>query len=196
MRLKEGNKEKDIIESAVRIFAEKGFHNSKISDIAADANVATGSVYRYFKNKEDIIIKIFEELWENLFTEIKTLTKNKSLTPLGKHDTIIDLIFDMFSDNPSLAVVFVNEQNNIILTKDNKFAVYYNKFLDIGVEALKEGQKNSAVYKDIDPDIFRHFVFGAMRNLIHMWAQDQKKYPLAKIRSNIKFLLKNGISKK
>lgn len=196
MRLKEGNKEQDIINSAISIFAEKGFHNAKISDIAKEANVATGSVYRYFKNKEDIIIKIFEELWSKLFSEIENLTDNSSLSPLEKLDTIIDLIFDLFSDNPSLAVVFVNEQNNLILTKENKFAVYYNKFLDLGVAALKEGQKDASIYPSIDPEIFRHFVFGAIRNLIHMWAQDQKKYPLLKIRANIKLLIKSGIKSK
>jgi len=196
MRLKEGNKEKDIIESAIKIFAEKGFHNSKISDIAKDANVATGSVYRYFKNKEDIIINIFENLWKKLFAEIKVMTKNKKLSPIEKIDTIIDLIFDLFADNPSLAVVFVNEQNNIILSKKNKFTVYYDKFLDLGVAALKQGQKESVIFPSINPHIFRHFVFGAIRNLIHMWAQDQEKYSLIKIRSNIKFLIKNGIKEK
>ncbi|MFA8341558.1 MAG: TetR/AcrR family transcriptional regulator [Rhodothermaceae bacterium] len=196
MRLKEGNKEKDIIESAIKIFAEKGFHNSKISDIAKEANVATGSVYRYFKNKEDIIVNIFDDLWEKLFAEIKVMTKNKKLSPTETIDTIIDLIFDLFADNPSLAVVFVNEQNNLILSKENKFAVYYNKFLDLGVAALEQGQKESIISPSIDPHIFRHFVFGAVRNLIHMWAQDQETYPLIKIRTNIKFLIKNGIKEK
>ena len=193
MRLKEGNKEKDIIEASINIFAEKGFHNSKISDIAKEANVATGSVYRYFKNKEDIIISIFEELWETLFVKMEKLTNTKSVSPLDKLDKIIDMIFDLFADNPALGVVFVNEQNNMILAKENKFAVYYNKFLDLGVAALKEGQEESIISKTIDPEIFRHFAFGAIRNLIHMWAQDQEKYPLSKIRFNIKFIIQSGI---
>ena len=58
MRVKEGNKREDIIKAAIKVFAKNGFHNAKISKIAEVANVAAGSVYLYFKSKEDILYQI------------------------------------------------------------------------------------------------------------------------------------------
>ncbi len=90
MRTKEGNKEKDILEAAVKVFAESGFHRSKISKIAELAKVATGSVYVYYENKYDILRKIFEKLWNRLHRELTTIADDKSLTPEEKVDLMIE----------------------------------------------------------------------------------------------------------
>ena len=81
MRLKEGHKEKDIIDAAIKVFAEFGYHNAKISTIAKKANVATGSVYVYYKNKEDILFNIFDKLWQELFEKLRIVSDNNSLEP-------------------------------------------------------------------------------------------------------------------
>ncbi len=192
MRKKVGNKEKDITEAAIKVFAKSNYHKAKISDIAKEAGIATGSVYLYFENKESIILKIFEDLWTRLYTELEILTKSSVLSPVEKIDAIIDLIFDVFADNPSMAVVFVNEQNNLMLQNEDKFTRFYEKFLDLGIDVLKKGQNEKIISDNIDPQIFRYFVFGAIRNLIHQWARDSEKFPLGRIRRNVKFLTKNG----
>jgi len=105
MRVKEGNKEKDILEAAIKVFAEYGYHVAKISKIAEIANVATGSVYVYFKNKEDILLKIFANLWFELHKEFELLYKNSLLSQTEKLDGMIDLIFDVLTANRLLAIV-------------------------------------------------------------------------------------------
>ncbi len=55
-----------IIEAAVKVIAENGYHGSQVSKIAKEANVADGTIYLYFKNKEHILVSLFEEKWENL----------------------------------------------------------------------------------------------------------------------------------
>lgn len=195
MRIKEGNKEKDILEAAVKVFAEDGFHKAKISKIAEKASVATGSVYVYFKNKDDLLIKIFKDLWENMFGELKLLSSNKALSPSEKIDGIIDLIFDVFTENPSLAIVFVNEQNNHARTRPDDFIDYYEKFLDEGEKVVKEGIAKGEFSGALDVKIFRYYIFGAIRNLLHHWASNPKSLTLNKIRQNVKYLTKNGIRK-
>ena len=124
MRLKEGNKEKDILEAAVKVFAEEGFHKAKISTIAESAGVATGSVYLYFKNKDDLLNTIFQGLWERLYDELKIISDNKVLSPGEKIDAMLDLVFDIFTENPSLALVFVNEQHNLMRNNKEGFISY------------------------------------------------------------------------
>jgi TetR/AcrR family transcriptional regulator, fatty acid metabolism regulator protein len=193
MRVKEGNKEKDILEAAIKVFAKNGFHQSKIAQITEEANVATGSIYLYFRNKKEILLRIFETLWNNLFDDFESLTENTKLGPVEKLDGMIDLLFDKFIENPSLAIVFVNEQNFLLQNGENQFTDYYQLFLDKGVVLVKEGISQNVFWADVDLTFFKYFIFGAVRNLLHLWARDPQKYSLNKIRHNVKYLMKYGI---
>jgi TetR/AcrR family fatty acid metabolism transcriptional regulator len=193
MRVKEGNKEKDILEAAIKVFAEVGYHKAKISKIAEIAGVATGSVYLYFKDKEDILLKIFEDIWNKLYEELNSVKSNDSLSPFDKFDAMIDLIFDIYIEKPALAIVFVNEQNHIQKSAEDRFTSYYEKFLNLGEEIIKEGIAKKQFSPNVDIKILRYFIFGAIRSLLQHWASDPKTYPLNKIRQNIKFITKYGI---
>jgi len=193
MRVKEGNKEKDILEAAIKVFAEVGYHKAKISKIAEIAGVATGSVYLYFKDKEDILLKIFEDIWNKLYEELNSVKSNDSLSPFDKFDAMIDLIFDIYIEKPALAIVFVNEQNHIQKSAEDRFTSYYEKFLNLGEEIIKEGIAKKQFSPNLDIKILRYFIFGAIRSLLQHWAIDPKTYPLNKIRQNIKFITKYGI---
>lgn len=193
MRVKEGNKEKDILEAAIKVFAEVGYHKAKISKIAEIAGVATGSVYLYFKDKEDILLKIFEDIWNRLYEELNAVKSNDSLSPFDKFDAMIDLIFDIYIEKPALAIVFVNEQNHIQKSAEDRFTSYYEKFLNLGEEIIKEGIAKKQFSPNVDIKILRYFIFGAIRSLLQHWAIDPKTYPLNKIRQNIKFITKYGI---
>jgi TetR/AcrR family fatty acid metabolism transcriptional regulator len=195
MRVKEGNKERDIIEAAIKIFAETGYHNAKISKVAEVAGVATGSVYVYFKNKENILLRIFSDLWMKLHSELELIVSNQSISDTEKLDSMIDLIFDVFSEKHELALVFVNEQNHIQRSNQGGFTDYYSKFLDQGEIIIKHGIKKGCFSEHIDITIFRNFVFGAIRHLVHCWAQNPKKFPINKTRMNVKLLIKHGIAK-
>jgi TetR/AcrR family fatty acid metabolism transcriptional regulator len=195
MRTKEGNKEKDILEAAVKVFASNGYHKAQISKIAEIAGVATGSVYVYFENKESILLKIFEQLWEKLFDELKIVSETQNLSPLERIDAMIDLVFDVFTENPSLAIVFVNEQNHLQRSNHDGFTSFYEKFLDLGEEVIKEGMKKGLFSPSIDLNVFRYYLLGGIRNLLQHWAQDPKDFPLNKIRQNIKLLTKHGIQR-
>lgn len=195
MRVKEGNKEKDIIEAAIIVFAKYGYHGSKISKIAETANVATGSVYVYYKNKEDILLKIFSELWTRLYSELDIIASNSSISSIEKLDAMIDLIFDVFAEKPDLAMVFVNEQNHLERSNKKEFTNYYDKFLDKGEVIVRKGISEGLISENIDITIFRNFVFGAIRHLVHCWVRDPQIFTINKTRMNVKLFVKHGIAK-
>ncbi|MGE5432055.1 MAG: TetR/AcrR family transcriptional regulator [Syntrophomonadaceae bacterium] len=195
MRLKEGNKGNDILVAAIKVFAESGYHNAKIHKIAELAGVATGSIYVYYKNKETILQKIFDQLWERLFNELNALSKRTDVNSIEKFDAMLDLLFDMFIQDPSLAVVFVNEQHYLLQKYPKEFTPYYQKFIDLGECIVLEGINNGAFTPDIDVKIVRSFVFGGLRHLLHQWAQNPEEFPLDKIRHNIKYFSKQGLLK-
>lgn len=195
MRVKEGNKEKDILDASVKVFAQKGYHTAKITDIAKEAGVAAGSVYLYYENKEDLLLKIFEQLWRTLYKGLKEVSDIQSISPVEKIESMVDLLFDIFAQNPSLAIVFVNEQNRLLLTTDGAFIKFHDDFLELGENFLKEGIEQKYFSPDIDIKVFRHFIVGAIRNLLNEWALDSENVPLNKIRQNVKFFVKHGIRK-
>ncbi|MEJ5263002.1 MAG: TetR/AcrR family transcriptional regulator, partial [Ignavibacterium sp.] len=139
MRKKEGNKEQDIINAAIEVFAKQGYHEAKISEIAAIANVATGSVYLYFESKEDLLVKIFSGLWMKLISLVKSIYDRDDLSSIEKLDGFIDIVFDVFTANSKLALLFVKEQPHFLQDKDNKLNILYNNFLEIGEKIIDEG---------------------------------------------------------
>jgi TetR/AcrR family fatty acid metabolism transcriptional regulator len=84
MRKREGNKEQAILQAAVKIFAQHGYHRAKISSIAEQAKVATGSVYLYYRDKESILLTIFDKLWTELTNELQIIVKRTDITPTEK----------------------------------------------------------------------------------------------------------------
>lgn len=195
MRIKEGNKEKDIIEAAIKVFAEKGYFKSKISKIADEAGVATGSVYVYYENKEDILLKIFEQLWGNIYLEAKLIKNKNNSSPLEKLESLIDMAFGTFMENTALAIVYVNEQSNLIQYSPQKFTDNYDKFLDLCEDIIREGINKGVMAENIDVQIFRNYFLGGFRNLLHHWAHDSQNYSLERIRENVKLLTRNGIQR-
>lgn len=193
MRKKEGNKQEAILEAAIIVFAENGFHKAKISRIADEADVAVGSVYLYFKNKEEILLRIFDDIWRRLYEAIDELSKHEKLNPDKIITKMMDMFFDLLSGDPAKTLVFINEQNPLLQTNGNKFTPFYEKFWSKAEKIFNEGKKQNIFGQDLNYLIFRYYIFGALRNLLHGWVQNPKKFPLNTIRKNVINLISNGI---
>jgi TetR/AcrR family fatty acid metabolism transcriptional regulator len=193
MRVKEGNKEADILDAAIKVFAKSGFHNAKIYTIAETAGIATGSVYLYFRNKEAVLNKIFENLWGQLYKEISELNQRDDLNAIDKIYYLIDLFFDIFFEKPELAIVFVNEQTNLSHAKDDLWIRYNESFIEEGEKMLTEGINTGVINPNINVRAFRYFLLGGLRYMLDNWAKDQKALPINVLRQNVKLIIKKGI---
>ena len=193
MRTKEGNKEKDIIEAAVEVFAREGYHNARITTIADAAGCSTGSVYLYYESKEDLLLEIFRRLWQELTTTTAEFVRRTDIGPVAKFEGMLDLFFDLFASNRPLAIVFVNEQNHLVQRGTGDFNPLYERYLALAGEVLAEGRRAGAFNDTIDLKVLLQFAFGGIRNLIHQWASDPERLPLNTIRRNVKAIFKQGI---
>jgi TetR/AcrR family fatty acid metabolism transcriptional regulator len=193
MRTREGDKEKAIFEAAIRVFAEEGYFKATISHIASAAGLATGTVYLYFGNKEGILLKIFDQVWEELFRLIERIHGRDDMDSREKFETIIDALFDYFTSNPSLALVFVNEQQHLVRTDDSHFARFYDKSMELSETLLREGIRDRVFNAYIDAPVFSAFFFGGLRHLLHQWAEKRPGFSLLEIRRTMKLVVLNGI---
>lgn len=192
MRRKTGDKERRIAEAAVQVFARDGFHGAKITRIAKEAGVATGSVYLYFRNKESILHHLFARLWRELHTAFAEVY-NADLSARAKVEEIIDRLLDQFEKNPSLALLFVNEQHQLLRDGTGEFMQYYVDFLQLGERIVREGMRSEEFRSDTDARIFTNLVFGGVRQLLHQWARAPRQFPLQSVRSEIKRIILHGL---
>ena len=167
-------KRKKIIESAIAVFAKQGFYNAKVSMIAKSAGVADGTIYLYFKSKEDILISIFEEKIEaviesqNVELEQCNSAKEKLLSFSRVHLKLI-------KNNPKLA-----ELLQVELRQSSKFMKTYKpkKFLDylniIG-NIIDEGRREGLFRKDLKISIVKIAFFGALDEFSTQWILGKPK---------------------
>jgi TetR/AcrR family transcriptional regulator, fatty acid metabolism regulator protein len=193
MRKREGNKEKDILEAAIKVFAEQGYYQAKIAKIAEVAGIAAGSVYLYFRNKENILERIFQDVWKKLYREFQILDQRTELELIEELNGMVDLLFSEFTANRSLAIVFINEHSLSLQKGIGIHGEYYENFLTLAEKILQTGIDNGDFDANIDSHNYTYFVFGGLRLLLRQWALDPALFPLEETQNNIKIALKNGL---
>jgi TetR/AcrR family fatty acid metabolism transcriptional regulator len=195
--IKEGLSKRDIIlNSAIKVIAEKGYYSCRTLDISGDAGVAYGSLYQYFKSKEDILLSIFRERWGFLIKQVEKVNKTIS-DPVDKLKAIFDYIFVSYELNPELMKVMIIDIPRVrqFYTKEDR-QLYKSFFM--GVEDIfKEGQDKGIFRNDVSPTIATFVIYGAVDATIRQYVYNpdfnQKKFPLAEASRQIMTYLDNGI---
>lgn len=157
---------KDILNAAEYIFATKGYHNSKISDIAKHAQYAVGTLYLYFKDKEEIYITLIEEKTKNL---IATVQKNVD-TQKNPHDKIRTLIktylLSLQEDEYFLRIYFSEVMSSHSTSKNKIFQKMMGiifGFIDFITNVVREAQKANFLRNDADPRRLAFLLAGNLR---------------------------------
>ncbi len=172
--MKDEKKHQRILKAAIKVFAEKGFYNSRVSEIAKEANVADGTIYLYFKNKDDILISLFEEEFGRIVENTrKELAKEKD--PLQKIRTFAIMHLSIVSKQQQLGEVLgVEVRQSTKFMKEyinNPFIEYLNLIRSIVVE----GQEKGVIRKDLTPGIMKRALFGALDEMARYWVLSTKK---------------------
>ncbi len=162
-----------ILDAGIKVFARKGFHNARVSEIAAEAGVADGTIYIYFKNKDEILIKVFEESLGWIISRVKK-ELDQEPDPVRKIKRFIWMHLELLEENQALAEVLQVE-----LRQSNKFMKEYLparwlEYLDIISELVKEGQRQGMITPEISPGIFKRALFGALDELSLNWVLTNK----------------------
>jgi TetR/AcrR family fatty acid metabolism transcriptional regulator len=162
------DKKKLIIDAAIRVFAGKGFYNSKVADVAHAAGVADGTIYLYFKNKDDLLISLFETKMEEILKRFRIILE-QDISPPEKLTQFIHLHFKMIEEDKDLAEVFQVE-----LRQSSKFLKDYHnqKFIDflaILEQIIREGRDEGYFRPDVKINTMKIAIFGALDELAREW---------------------------
>ena len=162
------NKRALITDAAVEVFAERGFHLARISDIAKRAGVADGTIYLYFRNKEDLLLSIFEEKMDFLLSGLRTALDGVD-DPEERVRRFASFHFRQVRENRSVAEVLQVE-----LRLSNKFLKEYRPeklwaYLGVFGQIVREGQASGIFRAEIDPFVSMWAFFGALDEIAMQW---------------------------
>jgi TetR/AcrR family fatty acid metabolism transcriptional regulator len=181
-----------IINSAIKIFAKSGFHQAKISQIAKDANVADGTVYLYFKNKEDLLIKVFEEMIEDRLEQLQQLLNNEK-SAIDKLVSFFNHHVDIFTEHPFVARLMAVElrQSPDFLAK---YPTYKPLRLYLGfLETIIQSAINEGSIRPVDTQALSFLIFGTMNFVITEWSLRDNSFSLNEMKNTISDIVLNGL---
>ena len=185
-----------ILNAAKQVFAMEGFYNSKVSEIAREAHVADGTIYLYFKNKDDILISLFEEELTRIIKSQKAELE-KIEDPCEKIIKFCDNHLSIAESDRALAEVMQVE-----LRQSNKFMrEYKNKpflaYLNIIADIIIEGQEKGIFRPDIKHDIAARVIFGSLDELsTYLNTAKRKPFDVHEVATMVGNSFLNGLVKK
>jgi TetR/AcrR family fatty acid metabolism transcriptional regulator len=185
-----------ILKAAIKVFAKNGFYATRVSEIAKAAGVADGTIYLYFKNKDDVLITIFEEGIGRLLTILREVAESDE--PFENRVTrIVELQLGLLEEQRDLAeVITVNLRQSSRLLKQYA-APLFMQYIDVIAGVVREGQEAGAFRQDLNPRVVARSLFGAIDAILLTWALGEGDPPaLRKAASHCASLFLEGLRKR
>ena len=158
-----------ILKAAIKVFAKNGFYATRVSEIAKAAGVADGTIYLYFKNKDDVLITIFEDGIQQLLAILREVAAAEEPFE-ARIKRIIELQLGLLEDQRDLAeVITVNLRQSSTLLKQYA-APLFMEYIDVIAGLIREGQKQGAFRKDVNARVAARSLFGALDAILLTWA--------------------------
>jgi len=181
-----------ILDAAVAVFAEKGFFVSRISDIADRADVADGTVYLYFKNKDEILAAAINTAFDGFMRTARTELEQLP-TPTDRLRRLAFLHLEALGSNRNMAVVFQME-----LRQSTRFLSEFShehlvEYFSLVRQAICDGKANGEFRSDMPEKIAANCFFGAIDEMVTSWVLSEKDYPLSHVADAILDILLSGM---
>ena len=189
------DKREAILRAAIKVFARNGYFNSKVSDIAGEAGIADGTVYLYFKSKEEILHSIFDRAMEEFIDEGK-----REIAGLEKADDklrrIAQLHLEKLGADRDAAVVFQVELRGSTKFMQEFSAAGFAEYLNIIRETIAEGQKQGIFRQDLNATVCSKILYGALDEMVTNWILSKKPYALAPMADTVMEIFFGGFLQK
>ena len=192
VRVAGGDKREAILRAATSVFAHNGYFNSKVADIAREAGVADGTVYLYFKSKEDILHSIFDRSVEEALGAARKQIESVS-DPKEKLRQIALLHLERLGADRDLAVVFQVELRGSTKFTEEFSAAGFAEYLTLIRATFEEGQRTGVFRSDLNANVVAKVLFGALDEMATNWILSKRRYKLAPMADQVLDIFLNGV---
>lgn len=181
----------DILKSAGAVFASLGFHKATIAQIAKEADVADGTIYLYFKNKNDILYQFMNYKTQTVFKKMHDAV-GKADNAEDKLRNLIKCHLDEFQRDENMAVIF---QSEIRYRRDLEPQIkdISKMYLELLSDIIEQGQIEGKMRQDLFVGLAKRFVLGAVEGVINTWVAADGKYDLVSMSDPLVDLFLNGL---
>jgi TetR/AcrR family transcriptional regulator, fatty acid metabolism regulator protein len=176
-RADKADKRDAILRAAIETFAARGFFNAQVADVARGAGVAAGTVYLYFRGKDDLLISIFERTMKEAIAAGRESVAARTSPPERLRE-IAKLHLERLGRDRDLAVVFQVELRQSTKFMERFSATYLRQYLGIIRDVIAEGQTKGTFRKEINPTLAAKVFFGALDEMATNWILSRRKYSL------------------
>ncbi len=185
------DKRERILTAAIKTFARHGFFNAQVADVARAAGVAAGTVYLYFRSKDDLLVSIFERTMRAAIAE--GLAALEGLHPEASLRRIAQLHLERLGADRDLAIVFQIELRGTTKFMERFSATYVREYLGIIRDVIADGQARRVFRAGINPTLVAKALFGALDEMATNWVLSPRTYDLAADADPIVDLILNGV---
>ncbi|MGD9240958.1 MAG: TetR/AcrR family transcriptional regulator [Desulfobacterales bacterium] len=191
-RIEKNHKYHQILEAAVKVFARQGFHQSTVAQIAKEAGVADGTIYLYFKNKNDILVQFFSFRAKQVFESFREEV-DRAQNSLDKLRNLIHRHLAEFQRDRDGAIVYQVETHQNSRLAEAQIKEMSQMYRDIISEIVEQGQQEGTIRKDLYVGLVKRFIIGAVDEVINTWLHSDGEYDLASMASPLVDLFVRGI---
>ncbi|HEX5816866.1 MAG TPA: TetR/AcrR family transcriptional regulator [Methylomirabilota bacterium] len=192
--MRDPDKPQQIIDAAVRVFARNGFYNSRVSDIAREAGIASGTIYLYFRTKDEILVTLFRETMAAFVAALRTEI-GRERDPEAKIRRLVRRHFEVLEASPDMAEVVQVE-----LRQGQKFfrgasAHEISAYFELIGSVLREGVASGVFRHDLPVKIATKMLFGALDQMTTSWVLGKRGYRLADAAEPVANIFLKGVTR-
>ena len=166
------DKRRQILDAAIRVFATRGFHACRVSDVADEAGVAYGLVYHYFGSKEEILNTLFSERWQIMLDAIAEIDKQQEIPARDKLYLVASFIVDSYRHEPDLMKVIIVEVTRAANSFGREHLAKIREAYDMIGQIVEGAQREGVFKKEISPEFAALMFYGAIEQLLSGWIFD------------------------
>jgi len=187
------DKREAILKAATQVFARNGFFQSQVADIAREAGIAAGTVYLYFRSKDDLLVSLFERTMREAIADGRAVLDGVT-NPRQRLAHIARLHLERLGRDRDLAVVFQVELRQSTKFMERFSSTYLRDYLGLIRDTLAQGQAAGQFRPDLNPTIAAKIFFGALDEMATNWMLSRRRYSLAAQADTIVDLFVNGVA--
>ena len=181
-----------IIQAAIEVFSRKDFKSASISEIAQKAGVADGTIYQYFKNKEDLFFSIPIEKTNEFRSQLELHLQGIS-GALNKLRKFVWYFLYFFKTNPEYGRILMLEMRVSKSFVKTKTYGFLKQSVSPALDIIAEGQKEGVIRTDADIYVLRHLVLGILEHMVSRWLLKGEKYDLLEHHQEVSRILIDGL---
>jgi TetR/AcrR family transcriptional regulator, fatty acid metabolism regulator protein len=192
--MRDPDKPQQIVEAAIRVFARNGYYNSRVSDIAREAGIASGTIYLYFKTKEEILVTLFRDKMAAFVAHLRREIAGEP-DPVAKIRRLVGVHFAVLEQSPALAEVVQVE-----LRQGHKFfrgasAHEVSAYFELIASVLEDGVAGGHFHADLPVKVATKMLFGAMDQMATSWVLGKRGYRLVDAADTVATIFLKGVTR-